>query len=257
MLNLCFEPWGKIEEWKRVYVNFPGFDLTKNVLIVEENGKWVGGGTAWLREAVLKNGKKLLVYLAGDLYVHPDHRGKGIYSIAMKNLNKMASQRGAVLGFAFPSIYRVPTIALPKYGFVGIKYPVTKVHVLNFERFIDFLLLRLTKAYLPKIFDSLKIKLTISFDSLEDKCEANRFFELRGGQFNKITEQTEAIKDFDLMIKTNLSILLKIVSSFYLSKKKFLSVSLIAILRRELKVRFSKKMLKALLGWLFNWSIGS
>ena len=248
VLNLCYGPWGEMKEWKRRYVDFPNFDITKNVLVVEENGEWVGGGTAWFRDAILNSGRKIPVYLAGDLYVHPAHRGKGIYSTAMRNLNKMASEEGRVLGFAFPSTYRVPAAALPKYGFVGIVYPITKILVLNPEKFIDFLFARVTRAYLPRRFDDIRLKVIISFGFFPKKERVvTRIFELKEGQFSEISEQTTVARSIDLTISANVNTLLKIVSSLYLKKKGFLIDFISAILRRKLKIRFSWKFLKILL----------
>ncbi len=42
------------EEWRKKY-DQPGFDIEKNVLVVEEGEEWAGGGTAWFREAFLQN----------------------------------------------------------------------------------------------------------------------------------------------------------------------------------------------------------
>jgi len=50
MLNLCFKLWGSEEKWRRLYLQ-PGLDATKNVIVVEENKEWIGGATAWFREA--------------------------------------------------------------------------------------------------------------------------------------------------------------------------------------------------------------
>ena len=50
LLNLCYGYWGDEALWRRRY-NQPGFDPYSNVIVVEEDGKWVGGGTMWFRRA--------------------------------------------------------------------------------------------------------------------------------------------------------------------------------------------------------------
>lgn len=247
MLNLCYEPWGSKEEWRRRYVSHPDFDVTENVVIVEENGEWAGGGTAWFRKALLKNNKKIMVYGAGDLYVHPDFRGKGIYSAAMRSLNKLAQKKGAVFGFAFPSIYRIPSVALPKYGFVEIFQPITHVFVVNPEKFLQFLIARAKKAYFPEKFNGIKFKLTVSFDVLKGRCEITKVFILEKGQFHEL-EGVQNEENMDLTVKAEIDVILRIVSAFYLGKRALLLSLLKALLKRRLKFRLSLNFLRSFLG---------
>lgn len=247
MLNLCYDPWGSEDEWRRRYVLHPDFDVTENVVIVEENGEWAGGGTAWFRKALLKNNKKTMVYGAGDLYVHPSQRGRGIYSTAMRSLNQLAQKKGAVLGFAFPSIYRIPAIALPKYGFVKIFHPMTHVFVLNPEKFFQFLVSRAKKAYFPEKFNGIKFKLTVSFNSPNGRHEVTETFMLDKGQISKLKAVRDE-KHMDLTVKTEVGALLRIVSAFYLGRRSLISSLLAALLKRRLKFRFSLKFLRSFLG---------
>lgn len=247
MLNLCYDPWGSEEEWRRRYVLHPDFDVTENVVIVEKNGEWAGGGTAWFREALLKNNKKIVVYGAGDLYVHPDHRGRGIYSTAMRSLNQLAQKKGAVLGFAFPSIYRIPAIALPKYGFVEVFHPMTHVFVLNPEKFFQFLISRAKKAYFPEKFNGIKFKLTVSFSTPNGRREITEAFMLEKGRILELKGAQDKER-IDLTVKTEIGVLLRIVGAFYLGKRSLISPLLAALLKRRLKFRFSLKFLRSFLG---------
>lgn len=247
MLNLCYEPWGSEDEWRRRYVLHPDFDITENVVIVEENGEWAGGGTAWLREALLKNDKKITIYGAGDLYVHPDHRGKGIYSTAMRGLNQLAKEKGAILGFAYPSIYRLPAMALPKYGFVEIFYPTTHVRVLNPEKFFQFLISRAKKAFYSEKFNGIKLKITVTFDTPSGKREITEKFRLESGQIHELGEGQEKER-MDLAVKTDVGVLLRMVSGFYLGKRTLVFLVLSNLLKRRLKVRFSIRVIKLFLG---------
>ena len=248
MLNLCYGPWGSEEEWRRRYALHPDFDATENVVIVEENGEWAGGGTAWFREALLKSNKKIMVYGAGDLYVHPDHRGKGIYSTAMRSLNHLAKKKGVVLGFAYPSIYRLPSMALPKYGFVEVFYPMTHVLVLNPEKFFQFLISRARKAFLSEKFNGLKFKLTVSFDTPKGRYEVTDDFQVEKGQIHESKDAQEKGR-MDLTVKAEVGVLLRLVSGFYLEKRRSLLLFVLAaLLKRRLKFRFSLRFLKLFLG---------
>ena len=246
MLNLCYDPWGNKEEWRRRYILYPDFDIAENVVVVEKNGEWAGGGTAWFREALLKNNKEIMVYGAGDLYVHPDHRGIGLYSTAMRSLNQLAQKKGAVLGFAFPSIYRLPTVALPKYGFVEVFYPRTHVFVLNPEKFFHFLISRAKKAYLPEKFNGIKFKLTVSFDTPNGKRSITKTFQVEKGQISESKEVPNK-KHVDLAVKTEIGVLLEIVCGFYLGKRALILSLLAALLRGRLRLRFSTRFIRSFL----------
>jgi len=247
MLNLCFGPWGSQEEWKRRYVLYPNFDIAENVVVVEKNGEWAGGGTAWFRQALMKNNKKTMAYCAADLYVHPDHRGRGVYSTAMRNLNRLAQRKGAVLGFVFPSIYRLPAMALPKYGFVGVFHPMTHVFVLHPKKFFKFLVSRAKKAYLPEKFNGIKFELTVSFDTPSGKHVITETFQVEKGQISESKEVPDK-EHVDLAVKTEIGVLLKIVGSFYLGKRALILSLLAALLRGRLRFRFSARFIQLFLG---------
>ncbi len=243
MLNLAYNTWGDDAKWRKKY-DQPGFDVRKNVVVVEENGEWAGGGTAWFREAILGNERKATVYTAGDLYVHPNHRGKGIYSSAMKALNKMAYDREAVLGFAFPSIYRLPSIALPKYGFVDVLYPKTRILILNPEKFLGYILSLIKEAYLPSKYNAMIISLTVKFDLPQGKRSITRIFRVENGALLDLAQADK----IDLKVTMAVDLLLKISSRFYLGTISILPTLLNALLRRRLGVSFSLRFAKAVIG---------
>ncbi|UCE29040.1 MAG: GNAT family N-acetyltransferase [Candidatus Bathyarchaeota archaeon] len=247
MLNLCFDQWGRKEEWKRKYELYPNFSAAENVIIVQKDGEWAGGGTAWFRHALTKDCKKTRVYCAADLYVHPDHRGRGVYSTAMRSLNRLAQKKGAVLGFAFPSIYRLPAIALPKYGFVGVFHPMTHVFVLNPEKFFRFLISRAKTAYLPEKFNGAKFELAVSFDTPSGKRVITDTFQVEKGQISEYRGAPDK-KHLDLTVKTEIGVLLKIVSGFYLGKRAFIRSLLSAFVRGRLRFRFSTRFIRLFLG---------
>ena len=248
ILNSCYNPWGSEEEWKRRYLNFPKFNLTKDVVVVEENGEWAGGGTAWFREAYLPNNKPVLVYGAGDLYVLSNFRGKGIYSTAMRGLNEMAQRRGAVLGFGFPSIYGVAASALPKYGFTDAFNPVTKIFLLKPEKFLDYFLSRLEEFVFPRKFDGLKIRLVVPLDQKPHATQLSKTFFVEKGQLKELIG-AEKSETADLSVKTDFKLLTKVSSLFYERKKSLYPFLLLALVRRRLGVRMSFRFLKAFLGF--------
>lgn len=246
MLNLCFNPWGSKADWKKRYANFPNFDPSKNVVVIEDKRKWAGGGTAWFRDAILKNNKRIMVYEAGDLYVHPNHRGKGIYSTAMRGLNGMAQKRGAVLGFAFPNIFGVANIALPKYGFTDVFCPITRILLLKPERFFEYFLSRLEEFVLPKKFEGLKIKLVVFLDKKSTRT-ISKIFHVKDGRLRELKSSADSDR-LDLTIKSDLDLLTKTSSLLYRQKKKLYLYLLLALLSRRLSIRFSMRFLRTFLG---------
>jgi hypothetical protein len=188
-----------------------------------------------------------MVYGAGDLYVHPGHRGKGMYSTAMRSLNQLAQKKGAALGFAYPSIYRLPAMALPKYGFVETFYPTTHVLVLNPEKFFRFLVSRAKKAFFSEKFNGIRLKLIVSFNTPKGRRQISEKFLVENGQINEL-QATREKEHFDLAAETEASVLLRLVSGFYLGRRGLLLFVLSNLVKRRLKVRFSIRFLKLFLG---------
>jgi len=246
ILNLCFHPWGDWEEWRRRYEQ-PDFNLTENIVVVEENNEWIGGGTAWFRDAFVQRGKKTKVYIAGDGYVHPNHRGKGVYSTIMQSLNELARKKGASLGFGFISSYETPFTALPKYGFVDVFYPATNILVLNPDRFMVFLTAQMNGILLPKKFEDLKLALTISFNVLRKKHEVTKLFEIKNGRLHEVKGDIKNVRNVDFSIKTDIGTLLKVFRHLHFRKKTLFLIAfasfLIGRFRIKCSVRFAKRAL--------------
>ena len=247
ILNLCFPSWGSKEKWRKKYSQ-EGFDATKDVLIVEENGEWIGGVAVWFREVFLKEGRKAKVYIAGDGYVHPSHRGKGVYSTFMRRSIEVGRKRGASFGFGFISIYSVPFTALPKYGFVDIFYPMTRIFVLNAENFLKYMMKKVQNISVPRKYDGMKLKLIISSDSAKGKFTVSKIFYVRQGKLWELTSKYYMNNGkIDLQISTNIQMLLEIFENFHLRKKILYPTVFIAFIKRRLKLRFSIKFLKSIL----------
>ncbi len=247
MLNLCFDSWGDWEEWRRRYEQ-PDFNLNENVVVVEENNEWMGGGTAWFRDAFVQRDKKTKVYIAGDGYVHPNHRGKGVYSSIMQSLNELARKKGASLGFGFISNYETPFIALPKYGFVDVFYPATKILVLNPDRFMVFLTAQMKEISLPKKFEDLKLKLTISFNVLKKKQEVSKVFEIKNGRLHEVKGDIKNVRNVDLSMKTDIGMLLKIFRYLHFRKKTLFLIAFANFLIGRFRIRCSIRFVKMALG---------
>lgn len=245
MLNLCFGSWGDERKWERLYLE-KGFDITKNVIVVEEDGQWMGGGTAWFREAFLKTNKKIKVYIAGDGYVHPNHRGKGVYSTFMRSLNELAQKQGAPLGFGFISIYGIPFKAAPKHGFANLFYPVTKILPLNPENFLSYLFDQLKELSLPVNFEGLKLKFIVLFRKHKRKCTVNKIFQIKNRKLCELLSHKDDVA-LDLILQTDIGTLLSIFTHFRRRKRAVIPVVIANFLLGRLRFRFSINFVKLLL----------
>jgi len=251
LLNLCHNPWGDEQRWKKMYLQ-EAFDLTKNVLVVEENGEWAGGVTAWFRDAFLAKDKTAKAAIAGDGYVLPNQRGKGLYSFYMKAVNKMAKERGATLGIGFVSAYNLPPLkALPKIGFAKALFPVTKILVLNPEKFLNYMINESTREFqFPKEFERMRFQVTVTFNSYKGKATLCRNYIIEKAKLLESCSQSPSqnSKDkTDLQITTDIETLTKIVKGFNAGKNRLLFTLCIAILRRRLRLRVSFRLLKTMI----------
>lgn len=246
ILNLCYNPWGGKDKWNRRYQEH-NFNISENVIVVEEDGRWLGGGTTWFRKAFLKNNKKVRVYIAGDAYVHPNHRGKGVYSTFIRARNELAQKKGAALGLSFITMYETPFMALQKYGFVDLFYPTTKILVLNPEKFLDYLIVRMKEMRIPEKFEGVTLKLILFFHTLGVKREASRLLTVKNGGFSE-PDGSIGAKGVDLTVKTDAETLLEISRYFYLKKRTLYLRVLSAFVARRLKISFSLKFFKKLSG---------
>lgn len=231
-LNLCYNGWGPHTLWRRNYSQ-PGFDLTRDVIVVEDNGEWAGGGTSWFRYLLI-NEKRVKVYIAGDLYTLPEHRGKKIYLLTMKALNQVAREREAAIGFGFISRKEIPFVALQKIGFVDMWYPTVKIKVLHPEK----LLSRIGKVDFPRKFEGISIKLIIAHDG---KNIGKQTFLVANGKLQELEESKKA----DLTIKSDLRTLLNVYNN--VGKGRLLPIVIKAILKRKLSLKFSFRFLHTLL----------
>jgi len=244
MLNLCFDSWGDERKWRRLY-HEKGFDITRNVVVVEEDGEWMGGGTAWFREAFLKTNKRIQVYIAGDGYVHPNHRGKGVYSTFMRSLNGLAQNRGASLGFGFISLHGVPFRALPRYGFVDLLHPVTRLLILKPQNFLSYLSEQLKELSLPKAFEGLKLKLIVYFQKNRRRCMISKIFQIRDRKLVELGSPKEGA--IDLTLQASASTLLSIFNRFYRGKRAMIPVVIASLLLGRLRFRLSVNFVKLML----------
>lgn len=231
MLNLAFAPWGNRQEWENKYVQ-PDFKATENIIVVEEDGKWVGGGTAWFRDALV-NESKIKIYMPGDLFTHPEHTGKGIYSTSMRALNKLGQEKGAVFGITFPSPLGLPYRALPRYGFCDVFRPKTKIKLLKPEAML--LLLEDEKIGILQKLEGKRIKVITKSEDL--------LFEVKDSSLRKTTE----VRQSDITIKSDLKTLFQIFTSSRRGKRELVFSTVGAILTGRLSVKTSiKNLLKML-----------
>ncbi len=236
MLNKCFAPWGNRQEWENKYKR--EHDITKNIFVVEEEGKWIGGGSALWRRVLISE-KEVRAYIPSDLYTLPEHTGKGVYSTAMKALNDYATNENTALGIAFISLRETPYKALPKYGFTDVFYYDTYIKILKPESFIHLIdrenirfLEKLGKIYLNIITDAENVLLKIE---------------------NGIIHKTDEAVEVDIVIKSDFNTLFSLYSSTFKGKVRLVIETTLALLRRKLSVRTSLrnriKMLRIALRW--------
>jgi len=241
MLNLCFGRWGDARKWRRRYIQ-PGFDITKHVLVVEEDGEWAGGVTIWPRTVKLKNGRKVIAYIPGGGYVHPKHRGKGIYSTFMKRSLAISRDRGASFAIAFVFIYGVPPIALPKYGFIDAFHVKSRLLVLKPGRLLEHMLRLLEMVYIPIRSVSAIIEVELSYGPVK-----------RRGLFRIVEQRLVRMSNMrykanvDLTIKMDVYVLLKLHELIRLNKKRALIDVIGAVITGRLKIRPLKALMRLLL----------
>ena len=245
MLNFCFGPWGSEEKWRSKYLQ-EGFDATENVIVVEENGKWIGGCTSWFREAFIKGGKKVKVHISGDGYAHPNHTGKGVYSTSVQISSEQARNEGASLSLGFVSVYLGPIVALSKRGFPDIFHPETRILVLNPERFFRFITVQLQNVRFPRELEGIKLRLHIWVKHLKGKAIVHKLFQISNRKLNEIAHAPDM--KVDLEIATDVEMLLKIFRYFFLKKRSTLLILLFALLRSRFRLKLSARFAKRILG---------
>jgi len=233
MLNRAYSHWGSQQDWENKYIQ-PGFKTTENIIVVEENGEWVGGGTAWYRDAVIGK-KRVRIYMPGDLFTLPEYSGKGVYSTSMRGLNKMAQENKAVLGITFPAVGGLPYRALPKYGFYDVFHPHTKIKLLRPEKLLP--LLEQEKIGILSKFEGKHIRL------ITPDCQIS--FVVKDSALKRVDRETKP----DITIKADFNTLFGLFVSYRGGRQKFLKSAVGAVLGGRLWVKTSmRNVLKLVFG---------
>ena len=244
MLNLCYGFWGDEERYKRFYSG------EARALIVEEEGKWIGGGTVSFLEAFLKEERKVKVCISGDAYVHPKYRGQGVYSTCVRARDRLAQEKDASLGISFTSIYNIPFFALQKHGFINVFHPATKILVLHPQRYFDFLIKQLKDVEFPEKLEGKTVELTVFLKSFKGQHKVSEVFQVKNKKLEKVTVSNltrKLAQKVDLQISADIETLEKTLRRFHLRKKSRFPLLFVDIMRRRLKLRFSARMLKTIL----------
>jgi len=238
ILNLCFDPWGNEEAWERKYKQ-PGVNVTKNILVVEEDGKWIGGLSLWVRD-ILITGKRAKVYLGGDVYCHPDHVGKGVYSAATKAYRKMVvADRDAALSLTFVSKQELPFGALQRHGYCPILYPATKIKLLKPER-------------LANLLDGRELKMLERLQGANIRIatkSGDLLFVVKDGHLRRVA-QTERV---DIVVRSDLQSLFRVYGRSMEGKRALVGSAMVMILTGRLSVRVAfrsiPRLIRGILGW--------
>jgi GNAT superfamily N-acetyltransferase len=246
LLNTCFQPWGDENKWGRLYGQ-SNFDPYENVLVVEDSEEWAGAVSTWFREAILKQGLKLKVYVAGDGCVDPKHRGKGVYSVFMTSANDHAKKNGACLGFGFISIFEVPFVALPKYGFIDAFYPKTKVLALHPAEFLNYLEKQVKEVSFAEKFEGIKLRLVLSFRVEGRKMNVAKTYEVKNRVLSEAQGKTIASDHIDLSVRTDIGTLLDIFRQFHMKRRRVYASVFTAFLVGRLRFGFSRDFLKRMI----------
>lgn len=238
MLNLVFKPWGSEVNWENKYKQ-PGMDVTKNVMIVEEDSTWVGGLSFWVRDVLIAD-KRAKIYLVGDAYCHPDHLGKGVNSAATKAYRKLLkADRDAALSITFTSNQRAPFSAAQRHGYCPILRPSTKIKLLKPERLINLV-------------DGRKLKILERFEgtSVKIATEYGDFlFVVKDGQFTRVTQTTRA----DVVVRSRIESLFRIYSKSVEGKRALVTTAAGMVLSRKLSgwvsLRSIPRLIRGVVGW--------
>lgn len=238
ILNLVFNPWGSAVDWDNKYKQ-PGMDVTKNVMIVEEEGEWVGGLSFWIRDALL-NDKKAKVYVVGDAYCHPDHLGKGVNSAATKAYRKLLkADQDAALSITFTSNQRAPFSAAQKHGYYPILRPTTKIKLLKPDRLISLV-------------DGRKLKILERFEGtcVRIATEYGDFvFVVKNGQFTRAAETTRA----DIIVRSRIESLFRVYARSVEGKRALITAAAGMVLSGKLlgwvSLRSIPRLIRGVLGW--------
>jgi len=243
LLNKCFGWWGGVDRWNRKYKE-PGFDITRNVFVVEINGEWAGGRTLWFREAVLKNGARVLVSIAGDAYVLPEHRGKGIYSTLVRAFKKISKERGAVFNISFNAPLSVPGKALPKYGFVPLFVP-SAILILNPSRYLNVTLNALEGSLIGREFEGLRLRIMVYS---RDGVKISRSFLVKGGSLKSTREEPP----YNVCVICSLEAFFRIYEFMVTKNRRLLALLIGDLLLGRLKVRLDMRAITAVVSWLWR-----
>jgi hypothetical protein len=106
------------------------------VVIVEHDGEIVGHSGIHVRDLVFKNRCKVSVALTGDTAVHPDHRGKGIYSQMVKRRLDSVKSRKVSLAFSWVLKGSITYKASIKSGSIEVKQPFLYMKMLRPEKIL-------------------------------------------------------------------------------------------------------------------------
>lgn len=241
MLNFCFNPWGSQEKWRSMYFQ-EEFDINKNVIVVEENGAWIGGCTMWFREVLLKGDKRVKVQLAGDGYALQGHTGKGVYATSVQNSRERAYKERAALALGFVTVYGGPFVSLLKLGYLDAFLPTTRILVLNPEKFLKYLIAQARYVHFPRKFEGITLRLLVSVNHLKGKFKASKTFQIMNREPCELPNTTD--KKADLQISTDVETLFKILR-YQRSKRRKLYLFLVtAFLQGHIRFRVSLKFLR-------------
>lgn len=238
ILNLVFKPWGSEVNWENKYKQ-PGMDVTKNVMIVEEDSTWVGGLSFWVRDVLIAD-KRAKIYLVGDAYCHPDHLGKGVNSAATKAYRKLLkADRDAALSITFTSNQRAPFSAAQRHGYSPILCPATKIKLLKPERLVNLLDGR--KLNILERFQGTSIRIVTECGDI--------LFVVKDGQLTRVAQTARV----DIVVRSSMESLFRIYAKSMQGKRALVTATAVMVLSRRISARVAFRSMPRLIRGIVGW----
>lgn len=120
LLKTGFTLFKNEDYWVWKYKLNPNFD--SSLVIIAENGEKIVGCNHWLaRELKVSNQFRIKAALAGDLLVHPDHRGCGLAAELLRTMrsSQIVKEKGLVLTYMFAPLKLNNRLYEPVAGYIA------------------------------------------------------------------------------------------------------------------------------------------
>ncbi len=230
LLNLCFEDWGTIRKWQKLYLQSPNFEKD-DVFIIRKNDEIIGYEGLHSRDMVIKRDRKISTVSLRDAAIHPRYRRRGLHAGLLDMMLQAAKSKGAGLVFSWYLRGSGLYAHSKDLGFVEIRQPPAYMKVIKPEKILRSGLL------------DLLIKSQALRQTLQD-FDGEIFFRIGKSEFSvaellgKVNEKPAKDRRTVEMIfaKDSLAMLAKFRN---MNKRQRLKSLVLLVLLRRAKIRFS------------------